>query len=80
MRFFDCREIITLDISSTVVDESKEIVLIEFASSSSIIPLRMTCMSVRESVCDHSRIVYSERDRGGLSRPRLLRRGQVFPS
>ena len=41
------REVI-LDISSTVVDESKEIVLIEFASlSSTNVTLRMTCMRVK---------------------------------
>ena len=69
-----CREVI-IDISSTVVDESKEIVLIEFASISSNIALRMTCMRVIvypfvESI---SRIVNSECDGGGLSRPRVLR-------
>jgi len=37
-----CREVI-LDISSLVVDESKEIVLIEFASLSSNDTLRTTC-------------------------------------
>ena len=41
-----CREVI-IDISSTVVDESKEIVLIAFASISSNSSLRMTCMNVK---------------------------------
>jgi len=38
-----CREVI-IDMSSTVVDESKEIVLVEFASLSSNVTLRMTCI------------------------------------
>ena len=38
------REVI-IDISSTVVDESKEIVLFEFGSHSSNTTLRMTCMN-----------------------------------
>jgi len=41
-----CREVI-LDISSTIVGESKEIVLIEFASLSSNDTLRMTCMAIK---------------------------------
>ena len=39
-----CSEII-IDVSSTDVDESKEIVLFEFASLSSNSSLRTTCMS-----------------------------------
>jgi len=39
-----CREVI-IDISSTVVDESKEIVLIEYASLSSNDTLRMIYMT-----------------------------------
>jgi len=40
-----CREVI-LDISLTAVDESKEIVLVEFASLSSNDTLRMTFMMI----------------------------------
>ena len=49
--FLLCRQVI-LDISSTVVDESKEIVIVEFASlSSSNATLRMTCMSAKAISC-----------------------------
>ena len=75
-----CREVI-IDISSTVVDESKEIVLIEFASLSSNTTLRMTfleCQYIPVELEIIKNIVCSAGIGGRLSGPRLMCRGQVF--
>jgi len=75
-----CREVI-IDISSTVVDESKEIVLFEFASLSSNTTLRMALLECQYILVELESItsyVCSDGVGGRLSGPRLVCRGQVF--
>ena len=75
------REVI-VDISSTVVDESKEIVLLEIDSlSSNATMLRMIYSILLLEIKKHFiHCSSSKSDGGGLSKPRFLRRNVVFPA